>query len=826
MAQTTHPNSQYVNQPQAPAQLDSQTASHVHVAHVASHHNIAGRQTTTPSRAPYPSNSSDRQTSHTGYANPMWPQESHASAHPQATNHYSAHNAPSGVAPVPEPSSSHHPQNPPPVPSNPTQAPRIPTPPPTAPLSSASCRGASDTIYPTSQQVHAHVAQLSNNTARTVLEPMRQAMCQALTNVHISFTTEYARMHGILLKAEHQVRDAHGQCATLEREYAALERECVVLKQDCARLRIERDTAIRQGETFKQQQEKALYEMQTMAANVPTLVFEHLKLKTEHAAALQEIGVLKEANATLREKASADTVREGRTTVGGLPTPVASSTDLRDIAMKDKVKEEAPRSPIIIKEESRMATAPDSPSAFDSECALELAQTHGARKRKLREGDAKSEQCSTVQCSRTPPTSTSYAPLTPASPLARHKVSLPVPNTTPTPTPALPATSTGLQNPTFKPAGSCPSFAPVGPASMMKIEESSSANAMPSFAIPELGNVDVSGELEIIDLTQLDSDDVVSPMRLTYSFPPFTRRAAGPKTEQQILPENSIATPAPGSVSTPTESVVQERPTKRQRTVDMDVPPANPKASVIEPLSSTSDSQHVPDPLPRRNDTLEPVELRQTMSPSVEPGEIKCFDGVQLDAMVDKLEAALLEDESPASGEAPPEKITAALPLQCTGHPHPQSLLQAQPQPSRPNPGRPVLSVSTSSTRPRSSAPTSAAASPPLVTRKSSLPATLATVGDPAGAPRKLQKAHIPLIYDITGGQLICNACMARYNKYKTPQTVLDAAGSWEEATGHYERQHPAACEKLVAMTPAQLRFRLAEKARDVEAARKRKVPG
>ncbi len=51
----------------------------------------------------------------------------------------------------------------------------------------------------------------------------------------------------------------------------------------------------------------------------------------------------------------------------------------------------------------------------------------------------------------------------------------------------------------------------------------------------------------------------------------------------------------------------------------------------------------------------------------------------------------------------------------------------------------------------------------------------------------------------------------ARSKNFNTPVTTLPEDADWPTLRGHYEKEHPASCERLVVMTPEQIRTKKAE---------------
>ena len=54
-------------------------------------------------------------------------------------------------------------------------------------------------------------------------------------------------------------------------------------------------------------------------------------------------------------------------------------------------------------------------------------------------------------------------------------------------------------------------------------------------------------------------------------------------------------------------------------------------------------------------------------------------------------------------------------------------------------------------------------------------------------------------------------ATRARSKKFDTTMTVFPEDADWTALRAHYEQEHPAACEKLVTMSPEQIREKKAE---------------
>lgn len=259
------------------------------------------------------------------------------------------------------------------------------------------------------------ISAASTQVVRQMLEPMRKSMCESLTNVHMQFTTELARMQGLLYKSETRLLEAQRQCALLqedntrlraERDHYAkglkeLQVQCASMQEERARLRAAHELATKTCETLKVQHQTAIQDMQKMNDNIPKLVLDYYQLKSDHATLQQEAAALRDANAQLREKVRVSAAVFPVWSVGSDAGPASP------VERKETIKTEGPSSPVAVKQERERA--PDSPSDLDTECALgkshpcvtmtvpnwrylAIAKDHEARKRRQREAAVSGQQ--------------------------------------------------------------------------------------------------------------------------------------------------------------------------------------------------------------------------------------------------------------------------------------------------------------------------------------------------------------------------------------------------------------------------------------------------
>ncbi|KAI0688362.1 hypothetical protein C8T65DRAFT_674543 [Cerioporus squamosus] len=702
-----------------------------------------------PSGGQYPQGQYGSSTAHAGpsqtsrSAAPMQhPQP--PSCHNRQTSHPGGVHPPQGPRPIASAQSRSAPQanaSTGPVPASSTQQPHatgsqqpssesLPTPPPTAHPDSGGAKLM--TIQDAS-----HVAALN------ALKPLRDSIAESLGVAHKRVAEEYARLHVTLVTSENRLRTVMAKCVSLQ--------------QDIARLTVERDAAIKVADQFKKDKEAAVDEMQKMNTNLPKLVVEYYELKSDHALLQQEMAAVKEENAQLREKAQAK------------PTPVytyESVFSAPDSPAEQKVKLE--KSPLVVKRERQ--SAPDSPQSDpDAAFAVELAQQHEQRKRKQRDIDELMEllrQSESIDLPVLPSLpSASYLPPTPTSPLTQ----------------SFPSCPTSAASSSTTPTDSDPSDASSSLA--VKAEQ---REATLHFGISDLERADVSGELEIIDLTCTDS----SPMQLTSDLPPFSRRV-----QEDVHPDRKRVLAA--------EENESDQPSKKQRMEaaeegeladeEMNMDDAQPAANVDVAPSITLSSTHsemrsaeVPAATPTASSEVKPV-------PDSEPRS-----GAHMEIQAKPIAQVASQPPltvMPASIELPPPPPAPARPtVPLPSAAMPPAMVSSTPRPT-PTHSPTVADLSNLSLPSSSSA---VQLPPPVVVRASSA--------------KGLGVMHIPLMYDNIRDKLHCKVCVARSKSFSNfPVTILPEDADWPTLRGHYESEHPAACDKLVKMSPEQIRMKKAE---------------
>ncbi|RDX48521.1 hypothetical protein OH76DRAFT_1483880 [Lentinus brumalis] len=631
----------------------------------------------------------------------------------------------------------------------------LPTPPPTAHPGGGGARMLT-------------IQEASNMVAYNALQPLRSSLAESLTAAHNRFADEYSRLHSLLVNSEGRFQAVLAKCSSLQ--------------QDCARLTVERDAAIKVAQQFKKDKESAIEEMQKMNVNLPKLLIEYFELKSDHALLQQEMATVKEENAQLREKAQAN------------PTPIYTYEPVFSAPaspVEQKVKLE--KSPLIVKRER--PSAPESPSSDpDAAFAVELAQQHEQRKRKQRDIDELQDLLRQTEAFSDLPMlplmqSTSYLPPTPTSPLPHSFPANHIPAASSSEAPA-------------NPNGNQPDASSVA----VKPEQ---CEAKLHFGIPDLDNANISGELDIIDLTEADS----SPMQLTSDLPPLSRRAQADvdSVRKHVLPTE--------------EEDESEQPNKRQRTddgelatrpepvdADMKIDDAQPAGSVDVVVPSFAD---VKQPVGVSGAALTPS------SSSAEPATNQRSATLRISTGVD---AAVrpMSDVKPEPNPHVEPRTESAAPAGASLLPLTVSPASIEPTPLPSAAARPIVVIPavpapSAATVPGTPQPTQTqspiAASPSIVSlpSSSSAPQHPPRVVVRALPAKGLGVAHIPLMYDNVRNKLYCRVCVARSKNFNTPVTTLPEDADWPTLRGHYEKEHPASCERLVVMTPEQIRTKKAE---------------
>ena len=451
-----------------------------------------------------------------------------------------------------------------------------------------------------------------------------------------------------------------------------------------------------------------------------------------------------------------------------------------------------------------------------------------------------------------------------------------------------------------------------------------------------LGGADLSGELDIIDLT-----DEASPVRLTTCVPPFTRRpdedadvekkrvlaaegVQGPPQKRRKtgegLPEvlapmedilmDGAATPVEKDESSPSgrsltalpsleSGEIREEPACVSEEVAESTVSAAPSSAATpqtaeppqSPLSSAAPSS--PPPVEQASQALvppaqlvqpsPPVPTRPLSRTSQPIASLASGSGAQPESCTKPAQDT--QASSPIFGSTPPtseaESVARAQPS-----PSAQSLPAVDLSPfaarvgplKRPNqfsqPGPSKVSLPSPFAKPAQTAspaslsypkpatlskppvaaqlPEPAAPPPPIVAQPShpvlqasltnlSLPSTSNAVQLPAAVPEapppkkkgRLSVAHVPLMYDIKNGKMICRMCryVSRTHRIApapslthaprvfrsarveracagATSTVLDeASATWHQIVGHAEAQHPASVERLVTMSQEEIRL-------------------
>ncbi len=335
--------------------------------------------------------------------------------------------------------------------------------------------------------------------------------------------------------------------------------------------------------------------------------------------------------------------------------------------------------------------------------------------------------------------STSYLPPTPTSPLPH---SFPANHIPAVSSSVAPANTNGKQ--------------PDASSVAVKPEQ---CEATLHFGIPDLDNANISGELDIIDLTEADS----SPMQLTSDLPPLSRRAQADvdSIRKHVLPTD--------------EEKESEQPNKRQRTddgelatrpepvdADMKIDDAQPAGSVDVVVPSSAD---VKQPVGVSGAALTPSSSSAEPATNQRSATLRISTGV--DAAVRPMSDVKpepnphveprTESAAPAGASLPPLTVSPASieppPLPSAAAVRPIVVIPAVPAPSAATvPGTPQPTQTQSPIAagpPNLSLPSSSSAArlpPPVVVR--ALPA------------KGLGVAHIPLMYDNVRNKLYCRVCV------------------------------------------------------------------
>ncbi|KAI1792625.1 hypothetical protein LXA43DRAFT_1093578 [Ganoderma leucocontextum] len=502
-----------------------------------------GRRASMPSLNAGPSQSSQVSQTHTapGRQNGM----------PQAPEPPRPHPQPRGPernppAIQPSPASAPHPQFPQMQASAPSQ-PRnaLPTPPGTS-------AGPSNPPPSPARDVMAMMSQSANQQARLILEPMRDSMADSLSAVHVAFTQELSKAHAMFVKSETKAVEAQVCLASLRDEFAHV----------CT----ERDRALGRCEQMKKEREAALEDIRKMNENLPKLVVEHYQLKADHDALQQEMVALKETNAQLREKATI-----ALHAVLHYRTQTVPQSLLQHSTGAQGVKSEFPAATpgvagpvagVQVKEEHVVMKEPHSPTDVDDDVAFALVRELKVRKQKQRDHtDPEPQRQRPQSISGQQPAPPSEAAAAPSSTRVDNSPFNHIPPTPPTYL-SPQSRNTSFDNgpiaqkpPTHVTNGAQSSDADAstrGP----KLEEVDGLQSAVLSSIPELGHADVTGELDIIDLTY-DCEMTESPAKVAPDLPPLSHQPpdGDPLEERKRTVE-------------PEWNERQETPNKKQRTED------------------------------------------------------------------------------------------------------------------------------------------------------------------------------------------------------------------------------------------------------------------
>ncbi|EJF60019.1 hypothetical protein DICSQDRAFT_171506 [Dichomitus squalens LYAD-421 SS1] len=797
---------------------------------------------------PPTSKSPDRPAAHAGPSNPpQAPEFSRAPAQPRSSNGNPA-SAPSAPSlSTFQPVSASAPPKTQPRPPTMSQ-PSLTTPPSTS----------AGPHNPSHREAVQMVAEAANAQARQVLDPIRQSVSDALTSAHVTLAQHLAQLQSMLVRADLRQAQAQAQIAAL--------------RDQNARLTEERDRAREHAERVKKDAEAAVEEVSKMKENVmPRLVIDHYQLKGEHDAIKAELASAQAANRELREKLQ---VQVQATLAGHAQAGSAQAVTSMFVVPRarpdeagDVKAEQGVESGVQVKEE-RLAfgvggpvKGPSSPSAVDAETAFALAQAINLRKQKQREQDVQRFQAMLLQLASGP----AQAQAQPTQATVSPSHMLPTP---PLPLrPRLNAAELGQQIapapcPDATQAQAVPSAAPVP-----KVEEEDGAAML--CAIPELGHVDVSGVLEIIDLTH-EGEVTDSPMQLTGDLPSFSRRTqedepASESEERKRLPETGWnerqVTPnkrrrtedhmVVDSFAT-LEPAVQNGPLAEQAAGD-GAPLTDMNNSFLRSLIAVAESMAAEPAV-----SLPPVEFESAtlstgnhggerdagrpktpahatndrdIAPDTQHGTAPAPSSFAVDvasppqhvAMSDLLLSASSAPAYPSAttsstrsrqvpaDTAPVSNLVNSLAPESTSVPSvpPPTAVYTEPPPA--------ASVSTSAIVPQA---------PPITPVVDAFANCNLSFPSPTNAvqlhtdtpesspskpapPKKLGIAHIELIYQRLGedGQYKCRLCDERKKKYpNAPTTRLAAHAPGEALVAHVENAHPATIEYYLQMTPEDIR--------------------
>ncbi|PIL36393.1 transporter [Ganoderma sinense ZZ0214-1] len=857
------------------------------------------------SQSTRPSTSSGRQNVSAGPSSmPQAPEPPRP--HPQP--HGPERNHPGTIALQPAPASAQFPQTPQ-ASAHPPPTDALPTPPSTS------------AGPPNVQSV---MMQLANQQARSILEPMRDSIASALSAVHVTFAEELSKAHHLIVKSEARARDSQSLVG--------------MLRDELARVCAERDRAVERCEQMKKEREAALEEMRKMNENLPKLVVEHFQLKGDHDNLRQELVALKETNAQLREKASLSLEVASRYRTQTLPPELLQyTTGIPGVKLEFPTGTSGAANPAPIaqvKEERITVKESSSPTDLESDAdvAFALARDFKVRKNRLRsQTDPEQERHHSISRQHPPPPSEAAAspsfmrinpppcdvpPTPPAdrSPQSRKIPLVPV-NARPQTPPARGAQSSDTTTGTHGP----------------KLEE---VEALQSalLSIPQLGHMDVTGELDIIDLT-LDCEMFESPAKLPLDLPslPPCAQESDPSEERKRTVE-------------PEWNERQETPNKRQRTEDqvdggatqdvmmedsnspefneaflrslievaeIDASTAE-EASGLEvgqttaspaPVLSAGSAHHgdgqdiAPSPAlgvepksnghndrgdqrrepgPAANSTPQPATNSVPVPPSgllTPPSPTYTTIPPPIPRPAQRSEskpqqAPVTVSPAPAPAPVSPATVTpapcpASAPLETTQHPSPSAPACPPPPPSTPSPSSPRLpatspkspcvsppltpparsisittkplpsrlSVATSSSSqgppvsPSASPSVSFPQVPPVTPVMNALAGINLSLPSPTNAvqlptevpvaspskpepPKKLGIIHIDIVYRRVGcGYYQCRFCERRHKEVPTyPATKFAANAPGYILTEHVEKEHPTTVEKMLEMTPEDIR--------------------
>ncbi|TFK81914.1 hypothetical protein K466DRAFT_631949 [Polyporus arcularius HHB13444] len=623
---------------------------------------------------------------------------------------------------------------------------------PRAPLPQSTCHGAlyrSEASAGFQVPILVTVAEASDMAAFGALAPLSNILGQSLTAAHRSIASEYVRLHTILRTTEDELRAASARYTSLE--------------QDCARLTAARDAAVTLGEQHRKDADKAIEEMWRFRNAVSQLGVERHRLISEHALHTQEMTMLKDENTQLRNGTQVKPTQGCK--IFDCPCAVEQTVQRKDSSAMGP--EELP-------------SVPDSPS-YDPDivCAAELAEEYAQRRRN---GHNLHLQVSLTEDAQRTQMITSYYQT------RTHSMDSPrVSYTAPTPW-ALPAPSGAASL-------ACSSVAFIKSDSAISLSQPVHNEATD---IAALDGVAISRKLEVVSTPtracqkQLTSESAMENDDRHDKHAPTAEREGQPRKTQRT--DHGLEDAQTEPITTDTVADDVQAASSRVTT-----PLALSSMAVVMPPGGRPG---VPLPISSSSMPLTDLEAIRLCTPAggTPVGPQPLLDAAQLPDTIMGLHA---EPHAREVHSLPGPSIA-------TARIKPSSSLHAPARPALPrrfltSDRRSVTSPSTY--RPSSTPPSAVQLLPSFTPSDKPLPSVIVK----SRHFKSLSLAHMPLMYETRDDKLSCKLCAERSEKFDTTPTVLPENASWADLIRHYQEGHPAACEKLLAMSVEKIRIKKIE---------------